>query len=240
MDIADVLTIPLTNNQELIIASDNSGAIGEKEDDAVHVPNEVTGYYTCRVAYMDLLRTKGTPKAIILQNFTGEDAWNDYVTGIQKLLNQTRNPSLPITGSTESNFATLQSGLGFTLIGVRNKGEQRRKKVTKLDSFAVIGKPLVGYDVIKQKDQIAPISLYEELASMKEVIDLIPVGSKGIEAEWQKLTGVNLSVKTTLDVEQSGGPATCFIIAYKKENETKLKQLTKSYFHPLKVLINPS
>src|SRR5690625_848626 len=104
--ISDIAIVPLSEQFELVIASDNSGAIGMKQLDEVKVPNEVTSYYACRVAYMDLIRAKGEPKVIVMQNFTGDSAWHEYKLGVNRFLKETKVQQLPITGSTESNFTT--------------------------------------------------------------------------------------------------------------------------------------
>lgn len=234
---SDVLALPLTAEEELVISSDNSGAIGEKKADAVSVPNEVTSYFACRVAYMDLLRTRATPKAIILQNFTSDDAWTSYVEGVRNLLKETTFTNLPITGSTESNFTMLQSGLGLTIVGTRKRNELKRPRPKLTDAFAVIGRPLVGMEVPKQPEHIAPLQLFESFAKNNAIIDLVPVGSKGILAEWQRLTQATNYLSSSLDIKKSGGPATCFIIAYNKKDEGYIKSIAKNYFYPLEVLI---
>lgn len=234
-DISDVVIIPISPQHELVIASDNSGAIGMKSLDEVRVTNEVTSYYACRVAYMDFIRVGGIPKAIVIQNFTGDCAWQEYEVGIKRFLEETNSPELPITGSTESNFVTVQSGIGLTIIGIRDKHRGKRQKLNGTELFAVIGKPLVGKQALDQREHIAPISLYEQFAQMDEVIDLLPVGSKGIAAEWRKLTKKDNKLACELDIEQSGGPATCFIIAYNEENGEKLKQIAEGYFYHLYV-----
>lgn len=231
--ISDIAIVPLSEQFELVIASDNSGAIGMKQLDEVKVPNEVTSYYACRVAYMDLIRAKGEPKVIVMQNFTGDSAWHEYKLGVNRFLKETKVQQLPITGSTESNFTTVQSGVGLTIIGTRPKSDRISPRLDESASFAVIGKPLVGNQAIEQAEHIAPISLYEKFVHMTEIIDVMPVGSKGILVEWQKLTGEKNDLRSELNLTQSGGPATCFIIAYPKAAEAKIKAIAKRYFHPL-------
>lgn len=235
MNSSDVLILPLSQDEELVISSDNSGSIGEKITDSVQAPNAMASYYSCRVAYMDLLRTRAKPLAIILQNFTNDEAWLDYVEGIQRLLSETKIKDLPITGSTESNFSLKESAFGITMLGRRKKNQKKRRCPTVSDSFAVIGSPLVGKEVIKHAKQVAPLSLYESFVQEEGVIDLVAVGSKGILAEWQRLTKSNLSLETSLDIKKSGGPATCFLIAFEKEKKETIQTMAKDYYHPLYV-----
>lgn len=227
----DVAITPLSSELELVIASDNSAAIGRKKLDAVHVDHSVTAYYATRVAYMDLLRVGAKPKAIVLQNFTGDQAWEAYEKGVRQLLAETNFASLPITGSTESNFATVQSGLGLTIVGTRVRPVNKQQEINENTLFAVIGKPLVGHEALEESEHIAPLFLFEQLRKCKAVIDLVPVGSSGIQAEWQQLTGKRNSLASNLNVNQSGGPATCFLIAYDSQAQEEIKKLTGSYFH---------
>lgn len=227
----DVAITPLSSELELVIASDNSAAIGRKKLDAVQVDHSVTAYYATRVAYMDLLRVGAKPKAIVLQNFTGDQVWEAYEKGVRQLLAETEYADLPITGSTESNFATVQSGLGLTIVGTRVRPVNKQQEINENTLFAVIGKPLVGHEALEQSEHIAPLFLFEQLRKCKAVIDLVPVGSSGIQAEWQQLTGKRNSLASDLNLNQSGGPATCFLIAYDSQAQEEIKKLTGSYFH---------
>jgi len=235
LDIKDVAIMPLTNELELVISADNSAAIGNKKLDIVQVNDSITGYFTCRVAFLDLIRVGATPKAIVLQNFTGDSAWDCYVQGIHQLLSETSSKTLPITGSTESNFQTVQSGLGLTMIGTRRTQQTWQQVLTGEESFAVFGKPLVGNEALEQPEHIVPVQLFEQLMKVEGVVDLVPVGSTGIEAEWRQLTNRNDAVTSELDVKQSGGPATCFIVAYDPQSHAEIKRMSGIYFHELYV-----
>jgi len=228
----DAVITALTENKELVITSDNSGAIGEKDHDEVHVPNHVVSYYACRVAFMDLITARGIPHAIVMQNFTGEQAWSDYVKGVQACLENTPFHQIPITGSTESNFPLTQSGLGLTIIGTKTTSS-KRKRLQGNEKFAVIGTPLVGNEVIEQENKIAPIKLFLQLTQMNEVVDVQPVGSKGIQSEWAIWTKRTDQLASKLAIEKSGGPATSFLIAYHQNNEQQIKKIAGEYFHEL-------
>src|SRR5699024_3017731 len=127
----NAVIMPLHSEEELVIATDNHGSIGEKAQDAIHISNEAVGYAACRVAMM--------------QNFTGDAAWEDYKSGVQQVLAELQMDSIAITGSTESNFPGVQSGLGLTIIGTR--AIQASHPPLNKASYAIIGTPLVGDDV---------------------------------------------------------------------------------------------
>ena len=69
---SNALIIPWNEEEDLVIAADNSGSIGEKELDDVQVPYDIVSYYAFRVAYMDCVANRGVHYAIVLQSFNDE------------------------------------------------------------------------------------------------------------------------------------------------------------------------
>ncbi|MFD1360074.1 hypothetical protein [Lentibacillus salinarum] len=227
----NVVILPLTAEQELVIASDNSGSIGEKPHDAVSTSNTVVGRFACRVAVMECLAARGDVQAVTMQNFTSDEAWQDYKHGVEQILDELGLGELPITGSTESNFASLQSGLGLTVIGT--KSIAKTSDFLGEGEFAVIGKPLVGNEVLEQPDEVAPLWLFQRLCRLESVKALHPVGSKGVAAAWRAWTNRVNKLDCTLDLEKSAGPATCFLIAFDRRHEEKIRDIAGSFFHRL-------
>ncbi|MFL6559685.1 MAG: ATP-binding protein, partial [Bacillus sp. (in: firmicutes)] len=62
----DIVRIPFNGEDSLIIACDNSGAIGMKEHDLVRVPYETVAYYAFRVAVMECIAAGGVPISVLL------------------------------------------------------------------------------------------------------------------------------------------------------------------------------
>ncbi|MGG3450341.1 hypothetical protein [Domibacillus aminovorans] len=192
----------------LIIAADNSGAIGGKRNDLVRVPYETVGYFSARVALMECVAAGGEPFAAIIHNFSGDDAWPLLCDGIKQAAVEI-GCTLELTGSTESNFVMNQSATGVVIIGrhVRNIDQFDRNAVR----YGVIGKPLVGSEVLENPDDVASLAVFKKINSMPGVESVVPVGSKGIRYELEQLAERPLTCE--LDLEKSSGPATCFIIA---------------------------
>lgn len=229
----NALIIPFSQNEELVITTDNSGAIGAKEADVVQVPYEVVSYYSFRVAMMELLAAKSHPTSIILQNFCGDAAWNELVSGIQKGLNELEIGSIPITGSTESNFELSQSAIGVTIIGNRKKNREDESRKDQ-QSIALIGLPLVGNEVMEQRESVVPLSLVKVISTIENV-RLWPVGSKGVLHELKRMVP-NLDrnlVHSDIDLQKSGGPSTSMLVQYPSEIEGKLVEYAGNYFHRL-------
>ncbi|MEK4539006.1 ATP-binding protein [Peribacillus sp. FSL K6-1552] len=226
----DSLILPFTESQSLVVSCDNSGGIGLKEKDLVQVPYEVVGYFSFRVAVMECLAAGGSPMTVVLHNFCGDEAWEALKIGVMKGMDEI-GLALSITGSTESNMPLLQSALGLMVIGKRRN--ERVMKPILQRKMALIGRPLVGEEVMKQQEWIAPLSLYKSLCELEEV-QVLPVGSKGIAYEWKHLDpsgeGVSAHIRSKVDIEKSSGPSTCFLIAYPEHLEDEIKLQSGSFF----------
>ncbi|QED46349.1 hypothetical protein [Cytobacillus dafuensis] len=236
----DVLIIPFNGEESIVLASDNSGAIGSKDMDFVHVPYEKVAYYCFRVAVMECMAASAQPFAITVQNFCGEDAWSLLLNGINQGIDELGLEGIQINGSTESNFTLLQSALGITVLGKKNH-------VVSLDpllyseetKLGVIGSPLVGDEVVERAAEIAPLALFKRLCDMRGAV-LLPVGSKGILAEINRLFSNQsfdgTEIKTNLDIHKSSGPSTCFIAVFPPAMEREIKMVAGPYFHGIEVI----
>ncbi|PFG06179.1 ATP-binding protein [Bacillus sp. es.034] len=230
----DTLSISITDKDELIIASDCSGGIGNKPDDAVQVDPEIVGYFGFRVAVMECLSVGARLMAVQLLNFTGDSVWERYASGVRLGLSELGMDDIPLTGSSESNFNLNQSALGVTCIGMRVK-EPPHVPHPSL-SYALIGTPLVGEEVLIHESSIAPLDLFHTCIHHPSIVDILPVGSKGVRHELSLLVGKPLKrgdVYSTHDLDKSGGPATSFIISYNKEEEQDIRKLTGGHFQSL-------
>ncbi|WP_428910550.1 ATP-binding protein [Niallia sp. Krafla_26] len=234
----DVSIVPFNEREVLVIAADNSGGIGLKNDDVVRTPYDVVSYFAFRVAVMECLAAGGKPLSVVVQNFCHEDAWDALMTGIYKGLAEIGVGDLPITGSTESNFSLLQSALGMMVIGKRSVSYQEPCVSMDEMKLAVIGSPLVGDEVLDYPEEVVPLSLYYELCQLEGVV-LLPVGSKGILRELRNMLDENSLVEDSLrcvvDVVKTGGPSTCVIMAFNAELEPYLIEKCRNLYHSIEV-----
>jgi hypothetical protein len=230
----DVLSISITEEDELIFASDCSGGIGRKSADMVQVDPEIVGYYSFRVAVMECLAVGANLLAVQLFNFTDDTVWEKYCQGVRTGLSELDIDDIPLTGSSESNITLKQSAIGITCIGRRKK---KRKKVSRENHlYALIGTPLSGDEVLEHGLSVAPLSLFNKCIHHPSIIDILPVGSKGVRHELSLLTGKLLGtgdVDSFHDLDKSSGPATSFIITYKAEEETAIKKLTEGFYQSI-------
>jgi hypothetical protein len=233
----DVSYIPWGDDEFLVIAADNAGGIGEKEQDVVRVPYETVAYYTTRVAMMECMAVGAVPSAVIMQNLTSDDAYVSFEKGIRTICTELKQENVYISGSSESNMPVVQTCLGITVIG-NVKKEKRKVNCTAQEAlFAVIGTPLVGEAVITQREKVVPLSLFQQLIATKGIYEIVPVGSKGIGYEVEQLVQTNnipyTDVQGEVDITCSAGPATCVVISYEREHERVIREICGEYFHAL-------
>ena len=100
--------------------------------------------------------------------------------------------------------------------------------------MAVIGSPLVGDEVLEQEKDVIPLSLFQELCELEDVV-IVPVGSKGILYELKNMLDepsiVGDSLICDVDVSKTAGPATCVLIAFKSELEPFLQEKCGHLYH---------
>ncbi|WP_210366679.1 ATP-binding protein [Bacillus sp. REN3] len=231
----DIIEIQMNEDESIVVACDNSGAIGKKERDAVRVPYETVAYYSFRVAAMECLSAGAEPFAVTVQNFNGEDAWKLLLKGIHTGMDELGRKDLKITGSTESNFPLDQSALGITVLGKRkNSLGKRRITMHEQTDIAVIGSPLVGQELIEREGDIAPLSLFDQICRLEDVV-IIPVGSKGILSELNNLFSEKnfVILNPVIDLRKSSGPSTCFIALYPRRMRPTMESIAGSFFHEI-------
>ena len=236
----DVSLVPFSQRETLVIAADNSGGIGLKEHDAVRTPYEVVSYYSFRVAVMECLAAGGQPFSVVIQNFCHDDAWDAITAGIDKGCNEIELRDVVVTGSTESNFSLMQSALGMIIMGKRMASYQEPIVSFENRKLAVVGSPLVGNEVIETPEDVVPLSLFYDLYKLDDVV-LLPVGSKGILQELKNMLDNNDLMSDGLmcdvDIEKSGGPSTCVIIAFRPELELFLVKMCGRLYHSIEFVV---
>ncbi|XMB85774.1 ATP-binding protein [Mycoplasmatota bacterium WC44] len=222
----DAMIIPISDKEELVITTDCSGGVGQSEDDIVKVPYEVVAYFTTRVALMELLSVGAKPICYTLSNLT-TDGYQNIHHGVLKALNEVDISNLENISSSETNFELKQSGLGISFIGKRSKTH-----VDKIDNllYAVIGYPLVGDEVVDNPEKIVSLEMFKRLVGDKRIVDILPVGSKGIKFEMKEVFNKTV-IKSELDMIKSSGPSTCIIISFEDRFYSELQSELGSLFN---------
>ncbi|WP_052246020.1 hypothetical protein [Sporosarcina sp. ZBG7A] len=191
-----------------IVTTDNSGGIGEKTDDLVAVPDRITARFATRVALLEQWAAGAEPEAVLLHNFSGDASWDRYCDGIRDVFDEIGVVAPPISGSSETNMSLRQSAVAITLMG------KQTCESNVLDGiWYTYGTPLVGEEVLTRESEIASLAKLEKARRNGLIQRIWPVGSNGILAEWQVVTGdTTCEMANPLDVTCSAGPSTVVLL----------------------------
>ncbi|MED3648666.1 ATPase [Halalkalibacterium halodurans] len=235
----DVQVIPWQGEEQIVVATDASGGVGEKAKDHVHVPYEVVSYYAARVALLECMSVGATPFTFLVQNFSGDEPYQKMIDGINRALGEANQAQATIAGSTESNMVLEQSCLGVTVIGRVHQSALKIGITPKDAGIALLGKPLVGEEVVSQEKDVFPLKQFDELLQEEGVYEIIPVGSKGVKYELGVLAATNewntlqVPLNGNVDLTKSSGPATSLLITFDGTMEALLKAKYSSWWTTL-------
>ncbi|MBM7557135.1 AIR synthase related protein [Halanaerobacter jeridensis] len=233
----DISIISLNTDQFLVIACDSLGGIGQKSQDEIKVTNKLVGKLTTRVALLEVLASGANPITVINTlsvelNPTGEE----IITGIKEELKKLDMSNL-LNGSSEENIATVQTGVGITVIGRVDRNRIKLFSSKPNDLVVSIGIPKVGKEVLESQDEIVDLDLILKLLEVDYINEIIPVGSKGMLYEANLIADSNQLnlhlLDTNLNLEQSAGPATVILLTLEERNLNRLKKIVNQ---PLNVI----
>ncbi len=225
----DVKFIPLPKGQLLVVACDSCGGVGAKTGDALKAFPYDVGRFTVRVALMELLSVGATPLCLtdaICNEM--EPTGQEILKGIMLELLAAGYPKLPVSGSTEENFATPMTGLGITVMGVVTRETLRIKAPRKNDIVLCAGLPRVGAALLSEiavngDNRLLSYLQVKELLQIPGVRQVIPAGSKGVGFEAEacaKSAGLRFSATEgcPIDLQASAGPACAGVVIIAKED----------------------
>ncbi|QKE73832.1 hypothetical protein HPK19_13885 [Arthrobacter citreus] len=237
----DLTLMQIDSNRYFTIACDSCGGIGMSELDYIRVDEEIVGYLTAKLCLVETLAFRSKPTVLINTLCVEMDGRGKrIINGIEKAIKEYNEANfyeddlnINITGSTEENIPTKQTGLGITLMG-EIYNPFNRKEVNSGDVVILIGYPKVGQEVVEDlnenKNEIINFNSLKQLTSNKDVSDVLPIGSKGVLFELNQLMEThNKEIKylnqTSIQLHKSAGPATCALAIIKKDSIEELKRL---------------
>ena len=218
----DITRISLQNGVDWIVASDISSGIGLQEHDVLKAPYSMVGAFATRVAMLEILCAKGVVKGI--QYLIGGDYDTvviPVIRGIQEELD-TLGIDVPINGSHESNMKVSTTSVGITALGI---GEPEMLGTGEPYAVYVLGKPLVGNEVLEQPEWIVTYDEVRRALAHPSTSRVVPIGSRGIRQELTVLSyleGASMeSIELTdEELDHSGGPATAVVVSVRTSGET--------------------
>jgi hypothetical protein len=178
------------------------------------------GKFAARVALLEVMASGATPM-VISDGLCCEmePTGLEIMRGIEDEVELCGNKGITLTGSTEENFPTSMTGIGLTVIGYAEDSELRFGSGRPEDAILLVGTPAVGAGVDLSDD-----SCYKNLARLMgvdDVMEIVPVGSKGILYEARLLAELNgcsfAPEGSDVDLLASAGPATCMIALCRRE-----------------------
>ena len=229
----DLSIIHLLNGITLVIACDSNASNGEKELDT-H-PNSVqeVAVSALKVPLMEVIASGAKP-LVIVNNLCVE--MNSYG---KRIIDQMRMElarcglleRVQLTGSTEDNMLTRQTGIGVTVIGIVQTDKLRAGTSQPGDVVVCIGIPQSGIDVPYSEfsADVAKIDTVLRLDSLNYVHEILPIGSKGVRyeaIELARVAGLRFEEsKTTanIDFTCSAGASTAVLVSIESTLLPELK-----------------
>ncbi|WDV47618.1 hypothetical protein PV797_08015 [Clostridiaceae bacterium M8S5] len=229
----DLVSFDIGLNKKLVVTTDCSGSCGMLEFDDVKVSNEVVAYFTARVALMELMSTKAVPIGYSVLNLTSK-SYEPIHLGVKRALRECNITDLKSISSSETNFIMRQTAIGVTFLGIL---DCFHKEDYKDDiAYGVFGKPLVGNEVLEQIDDVLSLEDFSKILKDDDILEIIPVGSKGIKTEFEGYFDKKLIDNKAIDIIKSAGPSTCIIVSYKYDSNKCLKERYKDLFCDLQII----
>ncbi|MEW6508051.1 MAG: AIR synthase related protein [Bacteroidota bacterium] len=232
----------LTDDLWIVVSSDSDGGIGPKKNDTVFSPPYDLGRLGARVPLMEMIASGSIPIMVVdVLAVEMEPTGKEIIKGVKDEAEEAgMNSNAVVTGSTEDNVETVQTGMGVVIIGLVEKNDFRPGKSAKGDIVVSIGIPKSApeYKVVYNDPVIANTKTVRQLNQLSFVHDILPVGSKGIKHEFYEI-GKSAGLRpyyfdvVEIDVTKSGGPSTCCLVSLNKKD---LKNLASKIDKPITII----
>lgn len=221
----DLTLLPFSKEKTLVIACDSSASIGEKIHDAVRIDPSITAAFCLRVPLLELLCFGAKPICIV--DLIGNEyapTGEKILAGIKGEMEKAGLGELPVNGSTEENMPTATTSVGITVIA-EVPSDKVLPKFEEDCCLLQLGRPYVANEVVKNLATIFSYDLVRQLRNEPAVVDLLPVGSKGIRYEAKLMvqdSSYTVAFITEEDLDRSAGPATVLLAAVKTRETADL------------------
>ncbi|TKW71536.1 MAG: transcriptional regulator [Cutibacterium acnes] len=213
----------------LVIACDAIGGIGSRPDDPYPADPVWCAHLGARVPLLEVLCAGARPLILVDTLCQDHASAQPMIAEFQRCATAAGIDPDAVTGSTEDNVATTQTGIGVTVIGVMADGEL--PKAQDSDAVVCVGAPISAPDddVAPGRDEIVDVAEVRALMASGKVHDCVPVGSHGVAWEAEQLAataGLRVeSQHTDVDLTHSGGPSTCLVLACAPGDVEELHEL---------------
>lgn len=212
----DLTITPLTTDEDLVVSCDISAGFGDRKLDIVKCSPEISVSFTLRTAMLELISYGATPISVVDTLSVEYDPTGlSVIQRMKEDLDQMGFSDVAINGSTEDNLDIQMTTVSVTVIG---RAMRHTKKQLDPATIFQLGIPLVGNEVLANLDNIFSVKDAIDLRKSKDIIDMIPVGSKGIKYELdvlaksnQRSVVIDKSIDQTL-LDKTAGPSTVLLV----------------------------
>lgn len=234
--VRDLVITELTEDIWLVVASDSAGGIGPKIRDSFFSTGYECGRMVIRVPIMEILACGAVPITVIdALSVEMDPTGKEIIHGVKdESADAGINADLAVTGSTEDNVETVQTGIGAVVIGFVHKKDFKPGCSSDGDMVVCVGIPKSApeYKVVYSDPEIANPQVIRELRKLEFVHDILPVGSKGVKHEFSELADSaelegNYFHDVLIDINKSGGPSTCCLVSLPHDKVNELIQKIK-------------
>lgn len=240
--VRDLLLIELNGDFFFVTAVDSDGAIGPKPNDRVKVSGYEAGRFATRVPLMEILASGAVPVAAFdALAVEMEPLGREIIRGVREELSSIGlADDFPLSGSTEDNIPTTETGMGVVILGIAKKEDFRPGSSKDHDEVFVVGTPKCGpEDMVDLADrEIADSASVSRILKVSGVHDILPVGSKGIlyeAGELARTAGLTFLRNETVSVplSKSAGPSTCFLVSAAPDMKAVLESASQRPVHSI-------
>lgn len=220
--VRDLNLIELVGGLQMVIACDSNAGIGEKPHDHLKRTYAEVARSSLKVPLVEVLASGATP-VLIIDNLCVEmdPSGRTIIQEMRLLLDALEiDANIQLTGSTEDNIPTVQSGAGITVIGMGHRSCMRLGTAKPGDLLVCVGTPKDGYyHPYRDSDSdIAGLRFLVPFLKLVYLHEVVPGGSHGIRHEALEMarsigSDVEFYHNLPIDIDSSAGSCTAVVAA---------------------------
>lgn len=220
----DLTVVDQADGTSWVIACDSVGSIGPKPADVYPADARTVAHFAARVPLIEVLAAGATPQVIVDTLCVELDPTGiEMIEEVRAIAAELGLDADRVTGSTEDNVPSVSTGIGVTVLATIATAELGQSNADTGSRVLCLGRPTSAPTDRVEIGDPRMIS-FATLAAVRKVGgvgDALPVGSKGVGHEAELLAQTHgltwQQAKHDVDLEHSGGPASCVLVAVRPD-----------------------